>query len=279
MKRAFVPVRRMVAVTKRITAEDLSLRLESVESQDEIGELADTLNSMIARLERSFQQIRQFSGDVSHELKTPLTELKCNAEVVLRKQRTSKEYQTALQNVIEDADHLQKIIEDLLLLARMDSHSQPFTFTRLALYEVFFQVFEHLHPLAQQKGLALEFQKMENVFINGDSSLLNHVFTNLITNAIQYTPSGGKVTFALHQQASQAILTITDTGIGIPEQALPNIFDRFYRVEQSRSHETGGSGLGLAIAQHIVDAHGGTIEVKSTIGKGTTFQVVLPCQR
>jgi len=276
MKRAFAPIRKMVAVTHQITAEDLSLRLDPVDSHDEIGELAETLNTMIARLEQSFQQIRQFSGDVSHELKTPLAELKCNAEVSLRSPRTQEEYQHTLQNIVEDVEHLQKIVEDLLLLARMDSHSQTFAFKHLALHEVFLEVFEHAHPLANQKGLALEFQDMEHITINGDSGLLKQVFTNLISNAIRYTPAGGKITFSLRKQEDVAIVTIADTGIGIPKEALPSIFDRFYRVEQSRSQETGGSGLGLAIAQHIAKAHGGNIEVRSIVDRGTTVQVFLP---
>lgn len=278
MKRAFLPVKKMVAVTRSITAEDLSLRLDPPDSQDEIGELAETLNAMIARLERSFKQIRQFSGDVSHELKTPLAKLKCNAEVALRKDRTQEEYHTALQNVIEDAENLQKIVEDLLFLARMDSQSMPFSFITLALNEVLFEVFEDMHVLAKQKKLAIEFQEIEQVHIKGDPGLLKRLFANLLLNAIQYTPSGGEMTFSLHKETNCAVLTVTDTGIGIPEEALPYIFDRFYRVDQSRSHETGGSGLGLAIVQKIVEVHGGQISVQSTVGKGTTFRVSLPCK-
>ncbi len=277
MKRAFSPVKKMVAVTKSITAEDLSLRLDPLDSRDEVGELAETLNGMIARLDYSFTQNKQFSGDVSHELKTPLAELKCNAEVALRKERTQEEYQNALQNVIEDAENLQKIIEDLLFLARMDSQSIPLSFTTLALHEVFFEVFENTHPLAKQKKLAIAFKEIEHVHIKGDLGLLKRLLINLIVNAIQYTSSGGEITFSLHQETNHAVLTITDTGIGIPEDALPYIFDRFYRVDQSRSHETGGSGLGLAIVQKIVEIHGGHISVQSPMGKGTTFRVYLPC--
>ena len=279
MKRAFSPVKKMVALTKSITAEDLSLRLDPLDSRDEIGELAETLNEMIARLEGSFKQIRQFSGDVSHELKTPLTELQCNAEVTLRKDRTKAEYQNALRNVIEDTGQLQNVIEDLLFLARMDSQSMSPSFTTLALNEVFFEVFEATHILAQQKQLAFGFNEIEAVHIKGDRGLLKRLLSNLIANAIQYTPSGGKITFSLHNRTHHAVLIITDTGIGIPEDALPYIFDRFYRVDPSRSHDTGGSGLGLAIAQKIAEVHGGRIEVRSEVGTGTTFQVVLACNR
>ncbi len=277
MKRAFSPVRKMVALTRGITAEDLSLRLDPVESRDEIGELADTLNDMISRLEHSFAQIKQFSGDVSHELKTPLAELRCNVEVALRRERTTEEYQEALKNIIEDTGRLQHIVEDLLLLARMDARRLLLSFTPVALNEVFLNVFEQVYAFAQKKKLALSFDRIEPVTITGDSGLLKQLLTNLIANAIQYTPSGGEVTFALHRETDQAVLSITDTGIGIPEEALPYIFDRFYRVEQSRSHDTGGSGQGLAIAQKIVEVHGGKISVKSTEGQGTIFCVYLPC--
>jgi signal transduction histidine kinase len=179
--------------------------------------------------------------------------------------------------VIEDTQQLQKIIEDLLLLARMDSQSMPFVFTTLALNEVLFEVFENTLLLVKHKKLAIEFKAIEQVHIKGDLGLLKCLLTNLIMNAIQYTPSGGEIAFSLHQEGNHAVLTVTDTGIGIPEEALSYIFDRFYRVEQSRSHETGGSGLGLAIVQKIVEVHGGHISVRSTLGKGTTFRVSLPC--
>ena len=277
MKRAFFPIKRMVALTRKITAEDLSLRIESVESRDEIGELAETLNEMIARLERSFKQIKQFSGDVAHELKTPLAELKCNAEVALRRNRTPEEYQEALQNVIEDVEQLRQIVEDLLLLAKMDARSLPLNFTPVALNEIFLKVFEQMHPHAQKKQLAINFEEIDPAMLSGDKCLLKQMLANLISNAIRYTPSGGAITFALQTQDDHAVLTITDTGIGIPQEALPHIFDRFYRVEQSRSHDTGGSGLGLSIVQRIVEIHQGNISVSSTEGKGTTFRVSLPC--
>jgi len=273
MKRAFWPVKKIVMLTRKITAEDLSLRLEQIASRDEIGELAETLNEMISRLEHSFNQIQQFSGDVAHELKTPLAELKCNAEVALRRDRTSEEYQEALQDVIEDVERLRHIIEDLLLLAKMDARSLPLNVTPVVLNELFLEVFEQMHSLAQKKKLAVSFGEIDPVTIIGDVGLLRRLITNLLSNAIRYTPSGGTLTFALHTEDDHAVLTVADTGVGIPDDALPYIFDRFYRVEQSRSHETGGSGLGLAIAQKIVEVHDGKIDILSEIGKGTTFQV------
>jgi len=278
MKRAFSPIKHMVAVTRSITAEDLSLRLEPIDSHDEIGELADTLNAMIARLDRSFQQIRQFSGDVSHELKTPLADLTSNAEIMLRKDRSKDEYRTGILSMIDDAKTLQKIIDDLLFLASSDAHNVALAMEPLALHDVFLEVFEAIQPLAREKQLGLALTEIDVVSIQGDPGLLKRLFFNLMTNAIAYTSSGGEITFSLRHasETKQAIATISDTGIGIPEESLPYIFDRFYRVDPSRSHRTGGSGLGLAIVKKIVDLHAGTISVQSTVGHGTTFIVYLP---
>ena len=281
MKRAFSPIKRMVAVARSITAEDLSLRLKSIESHDEIGELAETLNAMIARLDRSFQQIRQFSGDVSHELKTPLADLKSNAEIMLRKDRSKEEYRNGVASIIDDAQKLQKIIEDLLFLAKIDSQNMGVSMEIVALHEIFLEVFEEIQPLATKKHLALSFTEVDIVSIKGDAGLLKRMLSNLMTNAIYYTPSGGELGFSLHEEHNNgtelATLTIRDTGIGIPPESLPHIFDRFYRVDQARSHQTGGSGLGLAIVKKIIEIHSGKISVQSTVGHGTTFRVSFPC--
>jgi heavy metal sensor kinase len=275
MKKAFAPVHKVVTLAKQITAEDLSHRIDSVNSNDEIGELADTLNEMIARLERSFHQIKQFSGDVSHELKTPLTAIKGELEVALRKERNKEEYQDILASVLEKTNQLENIIADLLFLARMDAHSIPLTFTEFPLDELLLEVYEETYRLAEQKQITFNLKHVEQVNVMGDSGLIKRVLLNLIGNALKYTESGGTIELALERDTDTAIWTIRDTGIGIPAESLPSIFDRFYRVDQSRSHDTGGSGLGLAIVQKIVEAHHGKIEVASEVGKGTTFKVFL----
>jgi signal transduction histidine kinase len=275
MKKAFAPIHKIVTLAKNITAEDLSHRIESVKSSDEIGELADTFNEMIARLEHSFKQIRQFSGDVAHELKTPLTVIKGEIEVALRKERKTEEYHDILTSLAEETEKLRTIVEDLLFLSRMDAHSIPLSFTELSLDELLLEVYEDSYRLAERKQVALSLRNVESVKIMGDAGLLKRLFSNLILNAIRYTPAGGKVELFLRQNPDTAVWTITDTGIGIPEDQLQYIFDRFYRVDRSRSHETGGSGLGLAIVQKIVEAHEGKIEVTSEVGKGTTFRILL----
>ncbi len=273
MKRAFAPIHTLVKSARNITAEDLSHRIEGVNSRDEIGELADTFNDMIARLDRSFQHIQQFSGDVAHELKTPLTALKGEVEVALRKDRAPPEYRSILASVLENTDRLSHIVEDLLLLARLDVSTSSVLRDRVALDEILLEVHEIMLPSARNKHIALNLQMIETAEIVGDAGLIKRLLINLVTNAIQYTPTGGKVEIALESVQDEARVTVRDTGVGIPEHALPHIFNRFFRVDQARSHGTGGSGLGLAIVRKISEAHDARIGVESRVGAGTTFTV------
>lgn len=276
MNRAFQPVRTMVTVAKSITAEDLSRRLDHVDSRDEIGELAGTLNGMIARLESSFNHVQQFSADVAHELKTPLARLRCNAEVALRHKRTGGEYREALKDLVEDAQRLQRIVEDLLLLARIDSQDLSLPVVPIPLHEVVLEVLDRESTSAGEKRLVVSLQDIQQVMVRGDRSMLEMLFTNLIKNAVQYTHEGGELSLALKILDGKAEFTLADTGVGILKENLPRVFDRFYRVDPSRSPETGGSGLGLAIVKGIVKAHGGEVHVQSVEGKGTTFRVIFP---
>lgn len=273
MKRAFAPIHTLVKSARNITAEDLSHRIEAVNSWDEIGELADTFNEMIERLDRSFKHVQQFSGDVAHELKTPLTALKGEVEVALRKDRSPQEYRSILASVLENTDKLSHIVEDLLFLARLDARTLSVMRDRVALDGVLLEIYEITSTLAKKKQITLNLQTLDPVEIAGDTGLIMRLLINLVTNAIQYTPPGGDVDLALEASENEANVTVRDTGIGIPEHALPHLFNRFYRVDQARSHGTGGSGLGLAIARKIAEAHDARITVESRVGKGTTFTV------
>jgi heavy metal sensor kinase len=276
MKKVFSPIREIVRLTDSITAKDLSRRLATTGSNDEIGRLSETINRMIERLEHSFSQIKQFSEDAAHELKTPLAKIRCNAEITLRKDRTEAEYRDVIASLMEDIQKLEKITGDLLLLSRMDSRRIPQTFKRVLLHDVLLRVFEETHEKAHEKHLVFDLDRVDPMEIYADEGLIRTMLVNLIDNAFKYTRPGGKVSITLQKQNSQAHMIIKDTGIGIAEEDLPFIFDRLFRVDPSRSIETGGSGLGLAIVQKIILFHGGEISVQSKIGKGTVFSIHLP---
>lgn len=278
VRKTFSPVKKIVGAAKKITAENLSHRIEPIGSKDEIGELAKTFNDMISRIERSFKQIKQFSSDTSHELKTPLAAIRGEIEVALRKERERGEYKKILKSALEEIDKLQKIIDSLLLLAQMDSQNIKFSFKEIQLDEILLEAFEEIATLAKKKSLSLILKRVDQVGIKGDETLIKRLFVNLIDNAIKYTQEGGKVEIALKKEGDSVRFTVEDTGIGIPPNKTPYIFDRFYRVDKARSRETGGCGLGLALAKWIAETHKGKIEVKSKVGEGSTFIVFLPFQ-
>jgi len=283
MKRTFAPVKEIVAITRSITAEDLSRRIVSVESDDEIGELVKTLNDMISRLEQSFTRISQFSDDVSHELKTPLTIIKGELEVSLRGERSSREFRETLESVHEEVDKLTDIIEDLFLLSRIDVRKKKFRLRETRLDQVLLEAYEEMSRLAAEKEVSLRVGEIEDAVIQGEPGLLKRVCINLIHNAVKYTPKGGVVDISLHNPSMSGKgnngtveFVIRDTGIGIPKRHVPFIYDRFYRVDGSRSAKTGGKGLGLTLVKKIVDLHGGTIDVESLKGEGTAFFLNFP---
>ncbi len=197
---------------------------------------------------------------------------------MLRQERSKTEYRNGLTSIVEDAEKLQKIVEDLLFFAKIDSQNFVRSLSPLALHEIFLEVFEEIQPLANAKKLVFGFTEIDVVTMNGNPGLLKRLLSNLMANALYYTPSGGEITLSLREdrQTNQVMSIVRDTGIGIPTESLPYIFDRFYRVDRARSHQTGGSGLGLAIVKKIVDIHGGKIFVQSTVGQGTTVSVFFP---
>ena len=278
IREAFQPVRRMVATVHGIRADDLSRRVTDVESPDEIGELAATFNAMLGRIERAFNEVRQFSSDAAHELKTPLTALRGEMEVALRKEREPAEYRTVLESGLEEAAKLERIIDDLLLLARTDAASGTPGNEPVALDEVVLEAHEETRKLAERMGISLVLNKLDEVCIKGNALLLRRLLVNLIDNGIKYNRPGGNVsvTLGLGPGGNEARLVVEDTGIGIPAESLPHLFDRFYRVDKARSRDVGGTGLGLAIVKRVAEAHGGTVIAESEPGKGSKFTVMLP---
>jgi len=276
LSRALRPVRMVVQTARQITAEDLSLRIDSKNRRDEIGLLITTFNQMISRLEKSVKHIKQFSSDASHDLKTPLTVIRGEVEITLRKDRDIDEYKKILHSVWEEAQKMERVIDNLMMLSLIDVRDESSLLLPIQLDEILLEVYEKMGLLAREKNIALVIGEMEPTPIMGDSILLNRMVTNLLDNAIKYTPNNGKIELFLENTPGKAIMTLRDTGIGIPQNSLPFIFDRFYRVDSARSSNIQGSGLGLSIVKKIAEIHQADIKVDSHLNIGTTVQVIFP---
>jgi heavy metal sensor kinase len=274
-RRSLSPIGYVASKARNITSENLSERLHSRGTDDEMDDLIYTINGMIARLESSFKRMAEFTADASHELKTPICAMRGEAEVLLSKGRTAEEYQEGLAHFIEEFDHLNQMINDLILLSKFDATQVELKMAPLRLDVLIQGICNLFQVLAEQKGLALEVDADEEVMVMGDKVRLQQLFTNLIDNAIKYTFKGS-IHVTLEKNKEEILVKVQDTGIGIPREEQEKIFKRFYRVDKSRSKETGGVGLGLNIAEWIAQAHHGRIKVNSELNKGSTFTVYLP---
>jgi heavy metal sensor kinase len=269
------PVDSMIKTIHDITAENMKLKLTVPNTRDEIMKLAQTFNDMLSRLDRAFTSQKQLFEDLSHELKTPLTVLKGEFEVMLKKMRSQEEYESLLKSGLEEIDKISKLADNLLMLASFESKKILPDRRRLDLGLLIQAAANNIRKLANQKSVEIVLSGVsEGIAINGDEQQLKLMVLNLVDNAVKYTPSGGKVTVSLEPAEKSAKIRISDTGRGIPGSELPHIFDRFYRIDKSRSSD--GFGLGLSIAKSISEAHDGHIEVTSTVGSGTTFTITLP---
>jgi heavy metal sensor kinase len=277
-RRALKPVDEMTQKARSIEERDLSQRLE-VRTRDELGRLAATLNAMIARLEKAFGRQRQFTSDASHELRAPLAVIEAESTLTLQRKRAASEYRQSLETIAQEAARMSLVIDQLLSLARADSEKEPLSFEEVSLGELIKELSSDLEVLCRHKGLELELAQLDDSVVKGDKPRLRVLFLNLLDNAIRYTPGGGKISISLRREGQMAVVSISDTGPGIPAADLPHIFERFYRVDKARSRTEGGSGLGLSIAQYIAEVHGGRIEAESELGKGSTFRVWLPLGR
>jgi len=236
------------------------------------------LNQMLDRLDKSFRRVRQFSGDASHELRTPLTILRGETEVTLRWAKTPEEFRDMLTSNMEEIDRMERIIESLLTLAKSEVGELTLEMKELSLSDLVQDLYLQSCLLCETKQIEVELllEVEEEIRIRGDDLRLRQMFLNLISNAIKYTPEGGRLEIGLKMFEDSAVVVINDSGIGIPEEHLAHIFDRFYRVDKARNRMDGGTGLGLSIVKWIADAHGGSIQVSSKVQKGSSFSIRLP---
>jgi heavy metal sensor kinase len=276
-RRALKPVDKIAQTAREIGESDLSQRI-NVNTKDELGRLAATLNEMIGRLEKTFQRQKQFTSDASHELRAPLAVIEAESSLALQKERPSSDYQRSLEIISQESRQMSSLIDQLLTLARADAGKEQWNFTEVNLGKLITNLSTDVEILCQEKGLSFQLGQPQDLVVKGDEARLRELFMNLSDNAIRYTPSPGAVSVSLRREGQMAVVAITDTGVGIPAEDIPFIFERFYRVDKSRSRAEGGSGLGLAICKHIVEAHGGKIEAESQVGVGSTFSVWLPLQ-
>jgi len=271
--RAIRPIDDISATAVKISAGDLSQRINVAEAESELGQLAVVLNSTFARLEAAFAQQQQFTFDAAHELRTPVTVMLTQTQATLNRERSATEYRETVEACKRAAQRMRRLTESLLELARLDAGQEPLKRLKFDLSQTVRDCVELIRPLADERGVKIHCD-LPAVDGHGDEERLAQVITNLLANAVQYNKANGEVRISTKLQGSMILLAVSDTGPGISSEDLPHVFERFYRADQSRS--SGQTGLGLAISKAIVEAHGGTIEVSSKSGAGTTFTVVLP---
>jgi len=272
-RRALAPVERMTERAQSISAERLGERLPVHNPDDEIGRLASVFNETLARLERSFEQMRQFTADVSHELRTPLTAIRSVGEVGLRGHRDEATYRTIVGSMLEESDRLASLVDRLLTLSRAETGQAALTRDVVDLQRLVDEAVTHLQVLAEEKGQTIEIVREGAPLALADRQVLRQALINLVDNAIKFTPGGQTIRIRVGQDARDALIDVIDSGPGIPADATPRIFDRFYRVNEIG---TSGSGLGLSIARGAVEANGGRLSLESTGPQGSTFRIAVP---
>ena len=275
-RKALAPVKDISETIDKISESNLAERIKVEDIPEELQILASTFNRTFDRLEMAFNRQRQFAADASHELRTPLSVIMSQSEIALRKERGSEEYKNTLAAVTEAARMMSATVRKLLALTRLGADMVGLKFETINLSEIISESVRLLRPLAEQRGISIDTVPVaELLLIRGDRAALLELFTNLLDNSIKYNVIHGKIYTSARKETGFIVCEIKDTGIGIPEGDLDKVFDRFYRVDKSRSKESGGSGLGLSICQEIVKLHGGRIDIASKLGSGTTVSVFL----
>jgi two-component system heavy metal sensor histidine kinase CusS len=275
--RSLRPVDEMTRVARSIGALDLSSRLPVPPARDEISRLAEAWNEMLERLDESFTRMQRFTADAAHELRTPLAALRTTAQLALRRPREAQEYREALEQVVTISERMNQLAESLLAIARGEPRCPPQVFTRVELASLVRGISAEMQPLFAERNLELQVDVPAGpAYFDADADGLRRLLVVLLDNALKYTQVDGKVTVVLQESSDGYSVAVSDTGPGIPHDALSRIFDRFFRVDPSRDRQTGGHGLGLAIARQIARAHHGQLEASSVVGEGSTFRLSLP---
>lgn len=276
-RRALEPVDAITRAARSIGIENLSERLEVPAAGDELARLAETWNGMLARLEAAVKRLSEFTADASHELRTPITLIRATAELTLRRDRSAETYREALRHVIGEADRMTRLIEDLLLLARADAGLPALPLDRVELTPLVRDICQQGQILAEERQLEISAELPDQpVYVEANDPALRRLLMLLVDNAVKYTPAGGRITVSVALDLSGATVTVRDTGIGIPDTALPHVFERFYRADESRNREAGGAGLGLSIARWIAERQHAHLEAESVVGRGSAFRVRFP---
>ena len=274
--RALRPVDEIVRSAERITLHNLSQRLSVPETGDEVERLSLALNRMIQRLDEAFQLTNRFTADASHELRTPLTIMRGELEALLTEGRLNEAHTSQVASILEEAERLTQIVEGLLLMSRLEAGESQMSKAPIDFAALVSSTVEQMAPLADDKSVSLNCEADYDIRVEGNEMRLKQVVVNLLDNAIKYTPEGGRITVLVTGEASQVILEVCDNGIGISEEALPHVFERFYRSEQVQARKARGTGLGLSMVHTIVEAMRGKVEVRSRENQGATFRVQLP---
>jgi heavy metal sensor kinase len=275
-RRALDPLAQMARRAEQITSENLHERLPVGEEGVELGNLARVFNNLLARLEESFDRLRRFTSDASHELRTPLTAIRSVGEVALQRNGTAEEYRDTIGSMLEEVNRLTSLVDNLLTISRADAGSielHPTVFSAMDLARESAGIFD---VLIEEKSQQMSIEGDETVRVKGDRMFLRQALVNIIHNAVKYSPAGSAISVRVRQDSAGVCLEVADGGPGISVEHSGRIFDRFYRVDESRSREAGGAGLGLSIAQWAIRVQGGEIRLLTSLGRGCTFQICLP---
>jgi heavy metal sensor kinase len=276
-RRALAPVDEITREARVIGIQNLSQRLAVLNTGDEIQRLSETWNGMLARLEGAVKRLSQFTADASHELRTPIALIRTTAELTLRRERSAETYREALRQVVVESERTTRLVEDLLLLARSDAGLPSLPLERMELTPLVQDVCQQGRVLAEARQLQISAEIPDGpVYVEANDPALRRMLLLLLDNAVKYTPSGGQITLSVDRGPAGATVAVRDTGIGIPETALPHVFERFYRVDESRNRDAGGTGLGLSIAKWIAERHHASLEAESVVGEGSVFRIRFP---